>query len=528
MVDDGQLPASSVGAFLLTSWFGPSMRPMTSDAPSPTRNDYERLIDRKRKRASKVAEGRTIVEETESDRGRLVFSAPFRRLAQKTQVFALEADASVRSRLTHSLEVGFLGRLIAQKACRELSSKSLLGVDIQSAFANLVETACLMHDIGNPPFGHFGESAIQKWFSEHGEDCFKASVSPIGSEPNVYREEFLPDFESFDGNAQGFRIITKLQWQRDEFGLNLTLSQLATFLKYLRATNEKSDGHLFRKKPGYFRCEASLVREVWAYFGLDIAKQRFPLTYIVEAADDIAYCLSDIEDSLDKGLTSEEAIKSGLEEAWSSTASELAATPAFLIERLERAWRQAKAGLTSEKATFFDFKTRLTGELVDEAARAYVAHHNEIMSGTAKPLLHYSADHHATLEALKAFARKKIFRAREVEDIELAGYQIIHGLLGHLRPLLELRGDDFDAVVQQKQKSASGAQIKMHQRLYNLVPNKHRMAYEHAVQALPSDPKKRLEEWFLRAHLIVDYLSGMTDGFALDTYQLLSGIRVTS
>lgn len=501
---------------------------MTSDAKNSTGTEYQRLIDRKRQRASTVGVGRTIVEETESDRGRLVFSAPFRRLAQKTQVFALEADASVRSRLTHSIEVGFLGRLIAQKACRQLLNKSPFGSDIQSAFANLVETACLMHDIGNPPFGHFGESAVQKWFSEHGEDCFNTSVSPTGEEPRVFRDEFLPDFESFDGNAQGFRILTKLQWQRDEFGLNLTLSQLATFLKYLRATNEKPDGHVFRKKPGYFRCEASLVNEIWDYFGLNIGTQRFPLTYIVEAADDIAYCLSDIEDSLDKGLTSEQAIKAGLEEAWSAIATNLAAAPAFLTERLERAWRQEKGGLMSKKATFFDFKTKLTGELVDEAARAYVVYHDEIMSGTAKPLLQYSAEHHATLEALKEFARQKIFRAREVEDIELAGYQIIHGLLGHLRPLLELRDDDFDAVVQQRQKSVSGAQIKMHQRLYNLVPNKHRMAYQHAVRALPSNRKARLEEWFLRAHLIVDYVSGMTDGFALDTYQLLSGIRVTS
>ena len=165
---------------------------------------------------------------------------------------------------------------------------------------------------------------------------------------------------------------------------------------------------------------------------------------------------------------------------------------------MERAWGQSTSGLKSEKANFFDFKTRLTGELVDEAAKAYVAHHAEIILGKAAPLLHYSANHHATLEALKGFAKKEIFRAREVEDIELAGYQIIHGLLGHLRPLLELRIDDFEAVVQQKKESASGTAIDMHKRLYNLVPNKHRMAYQHAATALPAG-SKRLEEWFLRA-----------------------------
>ena len=489
---------------------------------------YERLIDRTRRRPSTVAEGRSVVEETESDRGRVVFSAPFRRLAQKTQVFALDADASVRSRLTHSLEVGFLGRLIAQKACRKLSDHVGMSAEIQAAFANLVETACLIHDIGNPPFGHFGESAIRKWFTDHGSNCFVEAASPAGNELNIFRTEFLPDFEGFDGNAQGFRIITKLQWQRDEYGLNLTLSQLATFLKYLRATNEPRDSHEFRKKAGYFRSEASIVSDIWKYFALNIRAQRFPLAYIVEAADDIAYCLSDIEDALDKGLTSENAIREGLLRSWESEASSSGASKAFLIDKLDGAWNQPESALMSKKSTFFDFKTKLTGELVEAAATAYASQHTEILSGDAKPLLHLSVDHYASLEALKDFARKEIFRAREVEDIELAGYQIIHGLLGHLRPLLALRGDDFETVVQRKKDSASGSNLDMHRRLYNLVPNKHRMAYEHAVSQLGEQPKRRLEEWFLRAHLIVDYVSGMTDGFALDTYQLLSGIRVTS
>src|SRR5471032_2987829 len=135
-----------------------------------------------------------VVRQFESDRGRIINSAAIRRLQQKTQVFPLEKNAAVRSRLTHSLEVQQVGRHIAKEILHRLRRQGKLDVlglaDFTDPFESVVEMSCLMHDIGNPPFGHFGESAIQKWFSEHGEDCFKASVSPTGSEPNVSVKNF--------------------------------------------------------------------------------------------------------------------------------------------------------------------------------------------------------------------------------------------------------------------------------------------------------------------------------------------------
>ena len=203
---------------------------------------------------------RTIDEEAASDRARVIYSSAFRRLQHKTQVFTLSKDAAVRTRLTHSLEVASVGRWVAQKVV----DKALAGLEpvYCSALVSLVETGCLAHDIGNPPFGHFGESAIQKWFAERWQ-----TIAGERSKDKKL-QQLVKDFIQFDGNPQGTRILTRLQGrtqeERREYGMDLTYSQVLTALKYPRGP---SDDRGKWKKAGFFESERLKIELAWKEFG---------------------------------------------------------------------------------------------------------------------------------------------------------------------------------------------------------------------------------------------------------------------
>lgn len=200
--------------------------------------NYEKIISTKRLRPTTSIREIDIISETESDKARIIFSAPFRRLQKKAQVFPLESNAAVRSRLTHTLEVATIGRQLSQKIAKKKGSD----IADHSAFVNIVESACLLHDIGNPPFGHFGEAAISAWFEE--KATIKNSIFNKISQDikNEYK-----DFINFDGNAQGLRIITKLQGE-DLYGLNLTCSAICAYIKYTHPeySRDKNPGPLTR------------------------------------------------------------------------------------------------------------------------------------------------------------------------------------------------------------------------------------------------------------------------------------------
>jgi len=242
-----------------------------------------------------------LERELESDRGRIINSAAVRRLQQKTQVFPLERNAAVRSRLTHSLEVQQTGRFITRSVFKLLREA---GVDpqllkLERSAESLVEMACLLHDIGNPPFGHFGEAALSRWFAEHLEELEPFSRDLNSLEQESLRGQLLRELKSFEGNAQAIRLIVSLQ------KLNLTYLQTACVLKYTRcAARPRPDADnplsYLQKKPGYYFSESRFIEELYQTLQLQ-PEHRFALTYLMEAADDIAYCLADIEDSVDQG-----------------------------------------------------------------------------------------------------------------------------------------------------------------------------------------------------------------------------------
>jgi dGTPase len=241
-------------------------------------------------------EGRSPFQQ---DIDRITFSAAFRRLAYKTQVHPLSPNDHVHTRLTHSIEVASVGRSLGTGVGAEIAKPPTI---TQDTFGYVVQAACLAHDIGNPPFGHFGEYAIRSWFKKNTEPGSKLAVR-LGDS----RKE---DFTLFDGNAQGFRIITQLENDKWAGGLQLTYAVLGTFTKYPRASNIQKRNYIGAQKPGFFKSEEGYFYDVANQLGLDQPEHedpywcRHPLAFLVEAADDICYKIIDIEDGYELGYLS--------------------------------------------------------------------------------------------------------------------------------------------------------------------------------------------------------------------------------
>lgn len=487
--------------------------------------DYKKILTAMRLRHSSQT-NRTILTESESDRGRVLFSPAFRRLQQKAQVFSMEPNAAVRSRLTHSLEVSQIGRYIGDEIGAQLFSKNEICPLEQGALVNFIETACLIHDIGNPPFGHFGEAAIQQWFEANGETVLFKS---IGSSKNDIDEKqlnkILSDFIQFDGNPQGFRIVTRLQWNTDEFGLNLTATTLASFLKYLRSPYQSISG-LFTKKPGFFFSEENITHEIWKKFGIDSdVPRRFPLNYIMEAADDIAYCISDLEDSIEKGIVNAKQVFPEIKKEYNAcgfTDSDIKHKE--ILEALESINRGKS--LNGTDYTYTDFRTSLNRMLVNYTVEQYLNNEESIALGKLETLLPEGSPPGAILKVLKDYCRKHVYTHLSVQRIELAGYTAIFGLLNHCKCLLELSKKDFLFALEGKTKGVNGKRLLIEPKLLSLFPIRHILVYKKQLEKPAADISEDLWEWNSRAHLVVDFISGMTDDFAMTTYRNLAGMRL--
>lgn len=464
-----------------------------------------------RRQVSQKAAPETLDEAIASDRSRIIYSAPFKRLQQKAQVYSLESDSGIRSRLTHSLEVGDIARRICQKIVNDDRMEGQFCPNSSISFVTAVENACLLHDIGNPPFGHFGEAAIKAWFSNNTKITGDRSKGNKGK--LALAKRFRSDFTEFDGNPHGLRIITRLQTERDEFGLNLTHTAILSVVKYLRAAGDAGDDGL-KKKPGYFNTEKSIVDEARSVFKLSDS-QRHPVTYLMEVADDISYCMSDIEDGINKGLVSAQVFFAEM------NAFELKTKTGFAF--LKNGKLDTSPDVSSIRA-FFSIKVGYAIHMATTASAVFVDRwttntlwkHDELFDG--------DMPERKLLDALKKFARKHLYSSTEAMNPEIAGYKIIIGILDSYRCVMDLSKDDFwalavKAVEDPKILKSVGKDYEY--RLIRRLPPKHLAAYKYQLTAKVAD------ELSLRCHLIVDYIAGMTDHFALETYQLLHGIKIS-
>ena len=467
------------------------------------------------------------IDEFYSDRSRVLYSSSFRRLQQKAQVFSLEPNASVRTRLTHSLEVSDIGRTLANSIAYKLRRERMLSDGNVPIVVSIVENACLLHDIGNPPFGHFGEAAIKNWAKEYVENH---------DNKNQYEfKQLMEDFIQFDGNPQGFRTVTKLHTERDENGLNLTYSTLLCILKYSRAAGETIDSSEnickdIIKKAGYFQSEKELVEKIYDECGLNI-HHRYPFTYIMEAADDIAYCMSDIADGIEKGILTEKSFIEAFVEEWGRKNQDDNGYPIPLPKSVSRIklkngqWVKLTEKIDSNQLCGFniDISIPWSKAASSEAINYFMKHIDEVNCGNAKSLISKDGEMGRVLETIKSVSRKLLYTSIKAESIELTGLSVITGILKRYERLLALSIEEFDKIV--NHQSVDGRDYE--KRLFNRLGSRYVKAYQYAVEKLDkTDDRYDVCELWLRIHLIIDHISGMTDEFALETYQMLEGIQL--
>lgn len=411
--------------------------------------------------------------EFQRDYDRLIFSSPFRRLQNKTQVFPLPGSIFVHNRLTHSLEVSCVGRSLGNDAARLLLQKHPeLSDSHLPEIGAIVSAACLAHDMGNPPFGHSGEKAIGTYFSEGKGLALKPLVAPAEWE----------DLTHFEGNANAFRLLTHQFRGRRPGGFALTYSTLASIVKYpfssQLAGNKQKFGFFLSEQEDYERIANELGITRLSEEGEPVRYARHPLVYLVEAADDICYQMMDIEDAHKlKILTSQET-----KELYSHF---------FTEERLKRIHKICQL-VTDTNEQIAYLRSSAIGVLTKACVETFVEHEEEILSGTFQgPLIKQIAP--PVRDAYKkcsetAFA--KIYCAKDVLDIELAGYQVITTLV-----------DLMIEAVRYPHKAYS-------QLLIN------RVSHQYDMQA---------PTLYGRIQAVLDYISGMTDVYALDLYRKING-----
>lgn len=419
----------------------------------------------------------------ESDRDRVVFSASFRRLQDKTQVFPLEPHDFVRTRLTHSLEVAALGRSLGMEIGQWLVTRGELSAEQGLRdVPTLVETACLAHDLGNPPFGHAGEDAIRTWFRERLSD-------PAFDALDAHERK---DLETFEGNAQGFRILTRLQRLHDEHGLNLTAATLGTFTKYPLSSDR--EGSPYGSKFGCFKSEHETWERVRAALGL-APLQRHPLAFLMEAADDMAYRIIDVEDAVRKRLVDVRTVAETLEPVLAEI-EEAHAAYQRVLERFEGKRDDPDA----EQALMHDVRLLCTRVLFRGAVQAFQENESRILEGTfRKDLLEHSfaADLARTLLSLGV---RYAYRHEAVVALELKGFRTLHALLDRFVPACTApRERRLDP------RTREG-------KLYRLVSANQRYVRETYETAG--------SELYRGIQLACDHVSGMTDSYAVRMAEL--------
>lgn len=449
--------------------------------------NWKQILNGERLRPSgRVKDSRN---EFESDYGRVLFSPALRRMHDKTQVFPLTADDNIHSRLTHSMEVMAIGYSLGidiLKNQKFVRSTNISRAKLERSIPIILQSACLVHDIGNPPFGHFGETVIKDFFAKHFAENDKLGDKNYGLSP-----EQRGDFTLFDGNAQGFRILTKLQVLNDAFGLNLTLGTLGAYCKYPNY-GEVIGVELAKHKRGIFQSEIEYFQKVAV--GCDLKKdddyKRHPLAFLMEAADSICYLVMDLEDGFNKKWYKYEDIKTffkatvGLNKVFNDldkrhNGPELDVTKVvkFRIEVIRRLVKIASANFTTniEKIGKGDYPH----ELIEDSK-----------TGLA--------------QKLNEFCKTHILPNREILSLEMTGHSVLTGLLKFYTEFLF--HDD-----KKYRKKALGM-----------------LSHSIVRAALLETGASEFENLsnYYKLRVIVDYISGMTDQFALIQYQKLSGQKI--
>jgi dGTPase len=415
----------------------------------------------------------------EQDYDRIIFSHPFRRLQDKTQVHPLPELDFVHTRLTHSLEVSSVGRSLGKRAGETILERY---PDLKKNFSlfdfgAIVAAASLAHDLGNPPFGHAGEDAISDFFLHHPQgQYFKDKVE----------QDAWTDLIKFEGNAQGFRILNK-----NQFGLKLTYATLGAFTKYPCPSNfhGRDKSRRSQKKYGFFQTEKNIFQEVAAELGIlqpnPGSWHRHPLAFLVEAADDICYSIIDLEDGCSLGLVSYAEARSLFESVISKSKSKLG--------KLD--------SLSNQPEKIGYLRALAIADLMEECTTFFLDHEKDILSGKFDRALCDECNSKDALKQIIKISIDKIYCARDVVEIEAAGHEVLPGLL-----------DEFTKTGEFLMKKGESRKYK---NLQKLLPGEVEMT-------IASNPGN----YYSMLRTVVDFISGMTDRHAISLYRKIKGMSL--
>jgi len=429
------------------------------------------------------------------DFDRLVFSSPFRRLQSKTQVFPLPGSKFVHNRLTHSLEVASVGRSLGAMVGHYIAEHLVDAEDhstrnfYKNHLAYVVASACLAHDVGNPAFGHSGEKAISNYFINHAQTMIDGQTLR-----SYFDEHQWSDLINFEGNANALRQLTKQYVGKHEGGLGLTITTLASILKYPCPSTQVNASYKHRKKYGYFIADQEVYTIITEKLGFikdpnaEGTYMRHPFVYLVEAADDICYSIMDMEDAHRLGILSKEVVSSLFLRLVEQIEPESHLTTVKRYETIE-----------DDNESIAYLRAKLINDLVQSCYAAFIDNHDKILNGTYNETLMSSLnDRVPAMQELITMSVEKIYQHPHVLEIEIAGYNLMSELLQLYIP-------------------AALSKIKQpqHKTILRLVPKQFTGDLES-------------ESYYLRVMNILDHISSMTDVYATEHFRRLKGIDIST
>jgi dGTPase len=441
--------------------------------------EWNKLLSANRVGQKRASDAQNTRSAFEQDYDRIIFSHPFRRLQDKTQVHPLPEHDFVHTRLTHSLEVSSVGRSLGRNVGEVILQRhpELLKQFTTVDFGAIVAAASLAHDLGNPPFGHAGENAISDFFIEH----------PTGQTfQSLVTEAQWEDLKKFEGNAQGFRILNK-----NQYGLKLTSATLGAFTKYPCASffKERDKSKRSQKKFGFFQSEkeifTSIAQELDLLKSTDVSWNRHPLAFLVEAADDICYSIIDLEDGCSLGLISYPEARDLFEGVITKSKDKLGK-----LEQLTN--REEKTGYLRALAI---------GDLTRECAALFLDYEAQMLTGNFDTALADCCESKSGLKEIIYISIEKIYKSKHVVEIEASGHEVLPGLL-----------EEF---------VKTGIHV-LENRSSRKYDNLSRLLPPEVLASIEANPK----DYYLMLRYVIDFVSGLTDRHALSLFRKIKGIGI--
>jgi len=435
----------------------------------------------------------------EKDYDRSIFSTPVRRLQDKAQVFVLETHDAVRTRLTHSLEVSTVAKDLAHAVAHWLLSRPKREIDSREAsyIETIAATCGLIHDLGNPPFGHAGERAIGSWF-EMKQNEFKL-FDLDEDNCSIRKTQLKNDFLFFEGNAQTIRLVSKLQLLANLHGLNLTFGTMSAAFKYVASSDQADKESPIHEisKPGFFASENELVNKVREQTGTGVA--RNPITFLVEAADDVVYSAVDIEDAVKKGIIDWDLAEQQLKKNVDRNIYNM------LHKRMMDYLKSGTLKLTgkaAEEARSQAFRIFAISILAPSVVNAFKSKYDKIMAGEYHGELVKDCSAKTLVQTCKSIGKKYIYNSAETTRLEVMGRGIIHDLM-------DIFWEGASHIKDHKKSKDFPYKI------FSLMSDNYRTVFEESLK------RCQLPVQYCRMQLVTDYICGMTDGFAQTLHQQL-------